>query len=141
MFFKRKQKTPKELPHWYKTFLERERMVRVKISDWLQRRSARIPPMAFKVYIILTISILALVNGLLIWHAIAHPASISSIPWSPSPVMRTQRMPAPRGRGRSFYEMMDSIHRDTSLMRKWDSLLRVRPGLSDTLHQLYQLNP
>lgn len=43
--------------------------------------------------------------------------------------------------GEFYWRLLDSIRLDSNLRRSIDSLLKARPGLADTLHEVEQMHP
>lgn len=112
-----------------------------RLADWLGGRAARVPVRRLRVWVIVILVGMALLNTANIIVAIhgRHDKAAPGLGF-----IQPAAIPD-RGRGRSFrgrrsLEMyLDSLRRDSTGSRLLDSLLKVRPGLADSLNQAERL--
>jgi hypothetical protein len=117
-------------------WLERERVLRRRISAWLAARARRLSPVRLR-WMCFAFVLLA---GL--WYTWLLVEGLRGT--SASPGVDSIRMVTPLGRAwrlgprESLRRVLDSVQADPVLSRRWDSLLRVRPGLGDSVRRVLE---
>ena len=108
-----------------------------RLADWLGRKTANVPAARMRVYVVLFLIGMAGMNGLALWQGMRNHGK--------SPVPAAIEIPVtPMDRERSMQPVVDlsrfvdSLRQDPVNGRSFDSLLRTRPGLVDTLRMLGQ---
>jgi hypothetical protein len=131
MWFIKKRGPSRVRQEW----LERERVLRWRISAWLAVRARRLSPVGLRWGCFL----LVLLAGM--WYTWLLVEGLSGRDGVPR--VDSIRVVAPAGRGlrmgprASLRRVLDSVRADPVLSRRWDSLLRVRPGLGDSVRRIF----
>jgi len=137
MFFKKKRVFV--LPAWLVWVDEAQKKYARKLADWLGRKVEKVSTKRLRVYVVLFLIGMAGVNLVLVWHSL-QDHKVRSID---SPVVVPARVIIDMPRPVVWVDpkrMLDSLRRDSVGARVFDSLMKARPGLRDTLKALGDLN-
>jgi hypothetical protein len=134
--FRRKKKKRKPIPDWLVWISERTHGPAIRLSRYLQAKLAKTPPRWVRVILILLLAGLLGTNVVILLKAVngAPPVSI------PDPVRLPRGILPPRHRRSPPGFYLDSLLKDSATRRTYDSLLKARPGLADTIRHLQNLN-
>jgi hypothetical protein len=132
MFFKKRVWVP---PAWWVRMNERQQRYARRLADWLGRKTAKVPAARMRVYVVLFLIGMAGLNLALVWrqHSRALPVPLDI----PGRVIIERPRPPVRV---DLRHVLDSLRSDSVGSRVFDSLLRARPGLADTLKMVEALN-
>jgi hypothetical protein len=126
------------------TWLDHIRLVSrawgLRVSSWLQRKTMILPPARLKIYCVGLFMVFAGWNGWIVFQALQQPP--------PSLIARQLKLSRPTRPNilppadpsalvgiQRFRSWLDSLQADTVGRRIYDSILRQRPGLLDSLRQ------
>jgi hypothetical protein len=143
MYWRRGNRIYRRSPAILTRWIERERKMRRRISDWLSRRSSRLKPATLRWLCYLFVLGGCLLNTWIIVSAFRpdrRGMRIQSLTPVPTANWMLTRPPSGDG-GSRFRRELDSINADPVLKRQLDSLLTARPGFADTLRELERIYP
>jgi len=112
-----------------------------RLADWLGGKAASVPVNRLRVWVIGVLLLLALVNTANMVAAIRGHHNLGNFGVIKPVVVAGPRMERPLRARQSLEQYLDSLRRDSAGSRLLDSLLRVRPGLADTLNEVERMVP
>lgn len=136
IFFKRKASAASAcwvlLDEWQKKYAHR-------LADWLGRKTARVPRRRLRVWVILIVLVLAGLNVMVTLLSLREEQPVRPGAFQPVVLARPSGLAPPSEPARTLRAYLDSLRRDSVGSWLLDSLLRVRPGLADTLKELEKM--
>jgi len=138
--FRRKRKEVQSFT-WLDHLQAANRAWGLRISGWLQRKTQALSRARLKLYTVLFLLFFGSWDGWIIVQALRHPhpAIPSQQLHLAHPVLPSVRPPAdPSSLAgiQKFRSWLDSLQRDTTGRKVYDSILQQRPGLLDSLGQI-----
>jgi hypothetical protein len=117
----------------------------LRISGWLQRKTMTFSPVRLKLYAVLFLLLFGTWNGWIIYHALQQPRSPIptrqvSLSRPTIPTIRAPVDPSSLAGIEQFQSWLDSLQKDSAGQRIYDTILRQRPGLLDSLRKLERSN-
>jgi hypothetical protein len=142
MFWKLLSKRQKETPSptWLDSILATTKAWSLRVSGWLRRKTMTLSPARLKAWWLLLFVVFAGWNSWIIVEALQHPQP--SIPARQLPLVKPiipsvhspVDLSSLAGIGK-FRSWLDSLQADTTGRKIYDSILRQRPGLLDSLRE------
>ena len=131
------------VPGWWIWLARKDRELRLRISGRIGVAAARLPRRKLKAYALVVIGLMFAANVAVLWqslhgHASGFSAGHIRVPAHVREPPGGRRGP-PVGQ-RLPLAGLDSVLKDSAGKRAFDSLLRVRPGLADTVRLLRGLD-
>jgi hypothetical protein len=142
MFWKLFKSTSKEVRPWigWLYLQEKCRAWGLRISGCLQRKTAKLSPTRLKCYSLLVFVVFASGNVAILFQAVNHP--IHSLTVAPIQIPRSIRpLVATPGQWHSFRRWLDSLQADSNGKKIYDTIIKQRPGLVDSLRQIEKEYP
>lgn len=134
MFFKKKRTWIP--PMWWVRASEWQLKCAHSFAEWLGRKTAGMPRARLRMWLVLLLIGMAGVNLVWVWRSYEHHSVRQvSAPVEIVPSRVVVRAPVPRPRV-DLKRLLDSLRRDPVGARVFDSLMKARPGLRDTLVML-----
>jgi hypothetical protein len=137
MFWKLFKSKSKEAGPWigWLYLQEKCRACGLRISGWLQCKTAALPPRQLKGCCLLFFVVFASGNVAILFQAVRHPVRSLTV----APIQIPQ--PAPPlvitpGQWHSFRRWLDSLQSDSNGKKIYDTIRKQRPGLLDSLRQI-----
>lgn|SRR6185312_7388175 len=139
-FFKNKQKEASS-PSWLDALQATTRNWGIRISAWLQRKATALSPVRLKLYSASFLLLFGIWNGWTIYHALHEtrpsiPAGQRSLSPPILPIVRPPADASSLPGLTEFRSWLDSLQRDSTGQKIYDSIRRQRPGLFDSLAQI-----
>ena len=130
MFFKKRVVEP---PGWLVELDRKQKVYARKLADYLGRKASEMGPGRVKLYLA---GLVWLMMALLICMMVisrGRKDRMSLYHWPDALILQKPKYPVMR---ESFHQYVDSLRRD----RVFDSLIRARPGLEDSLRFLEEMS-
>ena len=126
---------------WLGTLQATTRAWGLRISGWLQRKTMTIPPVRLKLYAVLFLLFFGSWNGWIVYYALhgRRPSIPAGQLYLSHPTIPTVRPPVDLSSLagiQQFRSWLDSLQVDTAGRRIYNTILRQRPGLLDSLRQI-----
>ena len=128
-------------PFWWTWLQAASKANGLRLSKWLQRKTAGLSPRQLKVTSILLMLVFAGWNSVVIIRAFQHPAN-HFVPEQidvPRNVLPGERTGSPKLE--DIKTWLDGLKADSAGRRLYDRALRERPGLMDSLLKLENIPP
>lgn len=136
MFFKKREWTP---PAWWLEVNRKQNVYARRLADYLGRKTAKVPAAKMRVYVLVFLVGFAAVDlGITVASLRGHRVQGMKVPfgWPEKLVIPEPNHP---GHKLDFRSVMDSLKHVPVDREGFDSLLVVRPGLTDTIRKLEEI--
>lgn len=138
MFSRRKREA---MPGIWEAVDRKQQEYARRLADWLGRKTAAVPVKRMRLWVIVVLVFLALVNAANMVAAIRGHHDKDLAGFGSIKAVTGPRLSRPPRVRRSLEQYLDSLRRDSTGSRLLDSLLKVRPGLADTLSKVERMTP